>query len=486
VSGRDGTVLGAILVLALLLRLPGLDGPLWYDEVVTLETHLRLPWGAMVSDYSMNHHYLFSFAAKASMALFGEAPWALRLPALLLGLAGIGAGWALARQVTGRVAVAHAVALMLALSYHHIWFSQNARGYTGLMLWSTLGTGLFLAGLRGGSGRVWLLYALTLAAAIWTHLTGVFVFMGHGFVWLGWLALRAGRGEAGRADLLRPALAFAGGLLLAALLLAPLLPGILAAAGGVAETSAADPMQEYQSPVWAMLEGLRVMAGDSPAALAAGGLALLLLLLGAFALSGREPLLGPAVLAFILVTIGVLTLLGMRIWPRFFLAGLAPVMILLVEGVRSTCRLPALIPPLARLLPPPRAFALAILAMAAVSAVLAARNYAGPKQDLAGARTAVLARAAPGDVVAVMGVVEKAYRLHFRDGWRVIDGQAALEAARAEAMRAGGRVWIVIGFPDRTERDFAGLMPEIARDFALEIRLPGTLGDGTMQVWASR
>ena len=71
-ASRDRLILAAILCLALALRLVGLNGPLWFDEVVTHDTHLRLGWGQMLSSYSMNHHYLHNIAAKLSMSLFGD------------------------------------------------------------------------------------------------------------------------------------------------------------------------------------------------------------------------------------------------------------------------------------------------------------------------------------------------------------------------------------------------------------------------------
>ena len=64
-----------ILVLAAALRILGLDAPLWFDEIVTVDTHLRLPWGEMLTDYSMNHHYFFSLKSKLAMEAFGEANW---------------------------------------------------------------------------------------------------------------------------------------------------------------------------------------------------------------------------------------------------------------------------------------------------------------------------------------------------------------------------------------------------------------------------
>lgn len=146
-AGRDYLWLAAILLVAAVARVVHLNAPLWYDEILTVTTHLRPGWGAFFTDYSMNHHYFHDLIAKLSMSLFGETVWAVRLPAMIFGVAGIAAMWVLARDIAGP-GPAHVTALLLAVSYHHIWFSQNARGYTALALFSTLGMLFFLRGMR--------------------------------------------------------------------------------------------------------------------------------------------------------------------------------------------------------------------------------------------------------------------------------------------------------------------------------------------------
>ncbi|NND19835.1 MAG: hypothetical protein HKN98_14770, partial [Silicimonas sp.] len=144
-GGRDLALLALILLLATVLRVIALDAPLWFDEITTVETHVNLPWGEMMRDYSMNHHYFFSLKSKLATELFGAENWAYRLPAVLFGIATVVAIWWLARDIGG-TAIAHISALLVALSYHQVWFSQNARGYTELAFWSTLGLIFFLRG----------------------------------------------------------------------------------------------------------------------------------------------------------------------------------------------------------------------------------------------------------------------------------------------------------------------------------------------------
>ena len=53
---NDLAILLFILLLAAVLRSAGLNAPLWYDEIRTVDTHVSLPWNEMMREYSMNHH----------------------------------------------------------------------------------------------------------------------------------------------------------------------------------------------------------------------------------------------------------------------------------------------------------------------------------------------------------------------------------------------------------------------------------------------
>ena len=451
---RDYLWLAAILALAAIARLWGLDAPMWHDEIQTVVTHLDLAWAEMVRDYSMNHHYLHNILAKASMELFGREPWAIRLPALLFGLGVVAATWALAREVAGST-VAHVTALLLALSYHEIWFSQNARGYTGLALFSTLGMLYFLRGLREPRAGTWIAYGLCLAAAVFTHLTGAFFFMAQGLVWLGLVAWRAARGRLDPALVKLPLLGFLVGGFLSALVYAPLLPSLISTVGGVSETSAADVMQEYQNPLWTAMEAIRTGVGQAGALTAITGLAVLTLsLLGAAALWRREPLFGVVTFGHILLTTALLMAVGMRIWPRFFFVDIGLLMLLIVLGVRFCCDLIGRLAgsaPLAR-----GVFVLGVVGMAGISALMAKRNYDLPKQGLDGAYNFVTANQRPGERVVTVGYAGENFRDWYRVDWPILYTNADYQAA----MAGPGAVTVIVGFPERTFRD----VPQLALD----------------------
>src|SRR5262249_10083457 len=140
--------IGGLVVCALGLRLYDLGDGLWYDEIRTLVGYVRQPVGVIVSTFeSQNQHLLYSLLARLSVAVLGESAWSLRLPAAVFGAASIWAAYWFGRLVTGRREALLAAGL-LTFSYHHVWFSQNARGYSGLLCLTLVASGLFLRLLR--------------------------------------------------------------------------------------------------------------------------------------------------------------------------------------------------------------------------------------------------------------------------------------------------------------------------------------------------
>jgi mannosyltransferase len=255
VRGSDWLWLVGILGLALVLRAIKLDAGLWFDEIVTLVNYVRLPTRELLTTYTtFNNHILFSLEAQASIALLGESPWSLRLPALIFGVASVGALWWLARLVATPWE-AHLSALLMAVSYHHVWFSQNARGYTGLLFWCLLGTIIFLSNMRRPSWWSWVAYALVLTAAVYTHLTAAFFFAAQGVVYIALVVaqrfgIRVGDkiGDDPLAEItgLKPLFGFALGGVLVLAVYAVLLPQMVGMFGSVV----APPAEKVAVAVW--------------------------------------------------------------------------------------------------------------------------------------------------------------------------------------------------------------------------------------------
>ena len=73
---------------------------------------------------------------------------------------------------------------MIAFSYYHLWFSQNARGYTGLLFWTLLASWFLVRGMLENRPWLWIGYAIAAALGVYTHLTMGFVVIGHFVVYV--------------------------------------------------------------------------------------------------------------------------------------------------------------------------------------------------------------------------------------------------------------------------------------------------------------
>ena len=474
---NDLAVLLFILLLSAVLRAAGLNTPLWYDEIWTVDTHIRLPWGEMMREYSMNHHYFFSMKAKLVSQVFGDQAWAYRFPSMLFGVGLVGAVWWLAKEITDTKS-AHVSALLVALSYHQVWFSQNARGYTELAFWSTLGLIFFLKGVRQPTVSTWIAFGLTAAAAVFTHLTGAFFFVALGLVWLVSLVTGFGRSHLTREWVLQPLIGtvIASALILLAYL--PILPSIVNTMGEVSASSAVDLMQEYQSPLWTLIEGFQTTVGDTgllPLIVAIGSL--VAVMFGAARAHLTQPLFFWTIAAHVVVTLAILMSLDMRIWPRFFFVDIGLVIILIVIGCRHCACV------VARALERPnlewRLFAISALAMVIVSVFLVQRNYAAPKQDLAGAFVLVESTRGYSERVYAINPGGPIFENHFQADWITI----ADPDSYIKAMAQTGPVTLVVLFPTRMFRTIPNLERDVETRLDLVHKFAGTLGDGEVLVY---
>jgi mannosyltransferase len=221
------------------------------------------------------------------------------------------------------------------------------------------------------------------------------------------------------------------------------------------------------------MEAIRTGVGSAGALTALTGVAVLTLsLLGAVALRRREPLFAIITFGHIILTAALLMAVGMRIWPRFFFTDIPFLLFLIVMGTGLVCgwfaaRLPA------RLGAP--LFPLAILAMALVSAPLAARNYGAPKQDLAGAYGAVELARVPGERVFAISYSGEIFSGYFGADWGTIWTEEEYRAAAAQP----GPLTIVVTFPARNLREYPAIEADLQAGRLTERTvLPGTLGDG--------
>ena len=178
----------AILVAGVGLRLHYLTRDIRHDEAWTYVVYARRPvylTPLVLTD--VNHHPLNTLLIQASVALFGNPVWAIRLPAFLFGVGCIPAGYALGRALGGPGVAAIAAALIAGASAM-IEYSVNARGYTGVAFFSLL---LFWAGqsaVRTGATAHWGLAVLAAACGIYANIVMVLPGIA-AFVWFMGLAV---------------------------------------------------------------------------------------------------------------------------------------------------------------------------------------------------------------------------------------------------------------------------------------------------------
>ena len=482
-ASTDALWLGGILILACVLRVIGLNAGLWYDEIDTLVHYVRPSFFDLVTHYpSLNHHVLYSLQAKTSILVFGESAWALRLPAFLFGMASIWALWLVAKQVSSAW-VARLSALLMAVSYHHIWFSQNARGYTEILFWCLLATYFFIRGWRGDDRRCWVPYAACVALGIYTHLSAAFFFAAQGIIYLGLVLQRPRKLTSSSA---RPAIAMAAGGLAAFLLLAPLIGDMIRTFSEVAgpqPEALREATAHWKSPLWMIDEISRSLSGQNPLLALAGPIALIVLAAGMVRVWKREPILPALTLLQIAVTLAILLGLSFRVWPRYFFVDIGFVCLFLVEGAFALAAILVGVVHRKRVAGL-HAQGLGIgfaLAGVAASCLLLPQNYAHPKQDFLGARSFIESNRGPGSTVLTLGLATMPYVEYYAPQWREIDSVAALQ----EAQRSSREVWLVYSFPPVTEQSHRAVTDYANQNFQ-SWRFPGTLGGGDVLVFRSK
>jgi mannosyltransferase len=466
-AGRHNAILAGLLLAALALRLYALNTGLWLDEIITRVLFIDLPLGTIVSTYeNENQHFLYSILAHASVQLFGDHAWALRLPAALFGVGSIWALFLLGRQL-GNATEALLAAALLTFSYTHIWFSQNARGYSGLLFWALLASWLLVRALEEERPRIWPLYAGAAALGVYTHTTMLFVVLGHFLIYLRWLVTGEWKE---RARWVGVAAGFALAALLTVVLHALALPQMLGTAGREPSLVA-----EWKNPLWAALEiaqGLRIGFGGVVVAMAALGV----FAAGLWSYLRSRPILLELLFYPPLLGAAVVISLGHHVWPRFFFFAMGFAVLVVIRGAVVVGETAGSVLGVARVTPRQvgTGFACALVAISAVAVPVA---Y-GPKQDYQAAQRFVEENMAPGDAVVTAGLAVFPYKRWYRVPWAVVESEGDLADVRAGSKRT----WIVYTLPQVLASVNPGLMKTIERDFPLVREFPGTLARGSIVV----
>ena len=453
---------------AIALRLYDLGAGLWHDEIVTYVKYVKMPMGDLLTTYdSENQHFLFSAMAHFCFLLFGDHVWALRLPAVVFGVGSIWVVYELGRYVGSEIEGILAAAL-LTFSYHHIWFSQNARGYSGLLFWTLLSSWIFLRALPGHKAQRWMLYASAVALGMYTHATMLFVVIGHFVVYIVHVIRQPVQSWSQHWVGFILGFVFSG--LLTFQFYSLVIPQLLDIMGMTTS------VRDWNNPLWTLLEvvkGLKLGFFIGGIVLFGGGS---IVAMGLWDFYKKTPaFVGIMLIPGILGPAMVLNS-GHPLWPRFFffLAGFGVLTLirgLMIFGARlgEVFHMNSQKVPLVGMI-------LCVLTIS-VSAISVAWAY-GPKQDFGGALSFIEKTRDPTDAVVTVGLATFTYKKLFQ---RTLEEASTIQELNAIRSR-NKRTWVVYTMPLHLESYYPEILSSIESDFEQVKIFPGTLGGGAVFV----
>jgi mannosyltransferase len=460
-----------LLLAAAILRLRDLGDGLWFDEINTLARYVRLPLSQIVTTFgSKNQHLLYSVLAHGSVQLFGESAWALRLPAAIFGVASIAALVWFGRMVTSQLE-AFAAAALLTFSYHHVWFSQNARGYSGLLLAALIGSGLLLKMTTAAQSR-WPLaigYAVTMALAMLIHPTAALIVAGHA-VWWAALAIRNRRNPAWPAGWL-PLAAFSLAGVIALLCYAP---GIAALRAALLAPDKGGVTLQWKNPLWFATEALRGLRRGLPGGWFSLAGATVVTMVGLVSYARRSPAIAWLMVLPALMTGVALLASGQNLWPRFFFFSFGFAALIVVRGL-YVCA--------ARVWPARASLVgtVATTALIAASATTVPKAW-NPKQDYFGAREFVTRSSRAGDAIVTVDMTALPVKEYQGPNWFV----AADREQLTQIERAHSRTWILLTFPVRLASIHPDMWDYMQHHYVKAAEFRGTVAGGEIIVMVNR
>ncbi len=448
--------LGLLVAGGSVLRSIHLNNDLWLDEIGTLVSYLRLPISEIVRTYgSMNQHLLYSVLGRVAVAAFGESAWAVRLPAVIFGILAIPAMYYMSRAITSEREALLGTTL-LTFSYHHIWFSQDARGYSAMVFWTLLGSGLLFRAILRGGRWYWVGYTVAMTLGVVSLQNTFFVVAGQ-LCCFAALSLRDRRGLDWRAMAVSCASVAVLSLLCHSLMLGQMIQFFRTVdRNGLGWTK----LTEF---VPVVTNGL--VLGIGLAGLAA---AALLGVAGWWSYWRETRLVAGVLVLPVTVNLLALAVLHIGAYPRSFLYGLPFALLIAVRGATEWCRW---------LRTSTRAATVAYLLLAAAGSIPLIRYYRLPKQDFTGALRYVREHRTGTDEVMAADLAGVCYRRYYFPGMTVPETVEQIERAR----QAGHRVWVLYSFP-RELKLRAPVMFDYLRRQDLAARFPGTLDGGDLYV----
>ncbi|MCA1626234.1 MAG: glycosyltransferase family 39 protein [Acidobacteria bacterium] len=404
----------AVTVLAFVLRLFRLDSELWLDEITTIFFYSPMSTLHVLTGFvSANNHLLNTLLMKLAIAFFGEQEWAVRLPAAIFGAATIPIFYWVSRLMLSQRSSLCA-ALLLAVSYHHIFFSQNVRGYSMQLFFTTLACGLFVKGLQEDRPRIWILYVAAMFFNMASLLNSSFVFAAHILIGAAALVKIKRRGDS-PFPLLYRLIAVVG---VTAILVLQLYATLIPQAYVYAQTTWSDPASGY-SPlsmefVAEMIRGISAGFGTS-LILLAFPFAATVAAVGFVVLFKRHWTLTASLVLPIILTVAYLILNRLNVAPRFLLIASPIAILVIIQGIDSVAQFFA-----NKVSRTPNALsatlATAVVLLGCVVSLASLRRYYSvPKQPYRTSLAFIEAQRKPGEIILAVHHMENGYRFYAKE-----------------------------------------------------------------------
>ena len=127
---KEFQIILGLIIFAAALRIPTLGSPLIEDEAISFNRYIDVPWQKLIFFYQdTNQHTLFLLISKFFIWVFGETEIIYRLPSFLFGVLSIPLMYRLGLVMKFSRSAAVLAALLMTLSWPHLKYSMEARGY---------------------------------------------------------------------------------------------------------------------------------------------------------------------------------------------------------------------------------------------------------------------------------------------------------------------------------------------------------------------
>ena len=169
VFNKEYWIVSVVFVLALVLRLPTLASPLIEDEAISFNRYFDKPLGSLIYNYyDTNQYTLLILLSKFSIWVLGVSEIAYRLPSFLAGIFSVPLTYMLGRVIKVPWPSAVISALLMGISWPHLKYSLEGRGYSltiFLVLLATYSAFRLLSAPRLRWGSVFIVagFAMTMA-----------------------------------------------------------------------------------------------------------------------------------------------------------------------------------------------------------------------------------------------------------------------------------------------------------------------------------